>query len=37
VHEGEAGEAVEALVTSGLLESAIVQAAIAEAEDMVDE
>ena len=37
VHEGEAGEAVDALVTSGLLESAIVQAAIAEAEDMVDE
>jgi hypothetical protein len=37
VHEPEAGGAVEALVTSGLMESAIVQAAIAEAEDMVDE
>jgi phosphoribosylamine-glycine ligase len=37
VHEPEAEDAVEALVTSGLMESAIVQAAIAEAEDMVDE
>jgi hypothetical protein len=37
VHEPEAAEAVDALATSGLMESAIVQAAIAEAEDMVDE
>jgi hypothetical protein len=36
VHGAEAGDAVDALATAGLMESAIVQAAIAEAEDMVD-
>ena len=33
LHEAEAEAAIDALVTAGLLESAIVQAAIAEAED----
>ena len=36
VHEPEAEAAIEALAMSGVMESAIVQAAIAEAEDMVD-
>jgi hypothetical protein len=35
VHEPEAAAAVDALAVSGLLESAIVQAAVAEAEDML--
>jgi hypothetical protein len=35
VHEPEAAAAVDALALSGLLESAIVQAAVAEAEDML--
>jgi hypothetical protein len=37
VHELEAEAAVDALVTAGLIESAMVRAAIAEAEDAVDE
>ena len=35
VHEPEAAGAIEALAVSGLLESAVVQAAVAEAEDML--
>ena len=35
VHESEAAGAIDALTTAGLLESAIVQAAVAEAEDML--
>jgi hypothetical protein len=35
VHESEAAGAIDALATAGLLESAIVQAAVAEAEDML--
>jgi hypothetical protein len=35
VHEVEAADAIEALATAGLLEAATVQAAIAEAEDML--
>jgi hypothetical protein len=35
LHEPEAADAIEALTTEGLLESAIVQAAVAEAEDML--
>ena len=35
VHEPEAADAIEALAVSGLIESAMVQAAIAEAEDML--
>jgi len=37
VHESEAAGAIDALATAGLLESAIVQAAAAEAEDMLGE
>jgi hypothetical protein len=37
VHESEAAGAIDALATAGLLESAIVEAAVAEAEDMLDE
>jgi hypothetical protein len=37
IHEPEAEAAVEALVTAGLLESALVRAAIAEAEDALGE
>ena len=37
VHEPETEAAIDALVTSGLIESAIVQAAIAEAEDALGE
>jgi hypothetical protein len=35
VHEPEAARAIEALATSGLIETAMVQAAIAEAEDLL--
>jgi hypothetical protein len=35
VHESEAAGAIDALATAGLLESAIVQAAVAEAEDLL--
>ena len=35
MHEPEAADAIEALAVSGLIESAMVQAAIAEAEDML--
>ena len=35
VHEPEAAGAIDALAVSGLLESAMVQAAVAEAEDML--
>ncbi len=35
VHEPEAADAIDALAVSGLLESAVVQAAIAEAEEML--
>ena len=35
VHEPEAAGAIDALAVSGLLESAVVQAAIAEAEEML--
>jgi hypothetical protein len=37
VHEPEAEDAIEALVTSGVMESAIVQAAVLEAEDLLGE
>jgi hypothetical protein len=37
VHESEAAGAIDALATAGLLESAIVQAAVAEAEDLLGE
>ena len=37
MHEPEAEAAIEALVTSGVMESAIVQAAILEAEDLLGE
>jgi hypothetical protein len=37
VHESEAAGAINALATAGLLESAIVQAAVAEAEDLLGE
>jgi hypothetical protein len=37
VHEPEAADAIEALVTSGVMESAIVQAAVLEAEDLLGE
>jgi hypothetical protein len=35
VHDSEAGAAIDALAVSGLLETALVQAAVAEAEDML--
>ena len=35
LHEPEAGDAIDALAVSGLIETAIVQAAIAEAEEML--
>ena len=35
VHRPEAAAAIEALATSGLIETAMVQAAIAEAEDLL--
>jgi hypothetical protein len=35
VHEPEATRAIEALATSGLIETAMVEAAIAEAEDLL--
>jgi hypothetical protein len=37
IHEPEAEAAIDALVTAGLIESAIVQAAVAEAEDTLAE
>ena len=37
VHEPEAAEAIDALTVSGLLESAVVQAALHEAEEMLDQ
>jgi hypothetical protein len=36
LHQPEAADAIDALATAGLLETAVVQAAIAEAEDMLD-
>ena len=35
IHEPEAAAAIDALVTEGLIESAMVRAAIAEAEDVL--
>lgn len=37
LHEPEAAAAIDALVTAGLIEGAVVQAAIAEAEDLLDD
>jgi hypothetical protein len=37
VHEGDAHAAIDALATAGLIESAVFQAAVIEAEEMVDE